>query len=138
MLLGLLVCATNERNKADKFFELCQINLDERISHQDGEFVEYFPKIVEIAYTIMITHHNHANPENQATKKWVKSEEVMGPIVAEIFEEFTDKLFEDEGNVVNTLENEKFVDRIYKKFMDYLLAHKLRNIVQDKIAAQIK
>lgn len=29
MLLGVLICATNDRNKADKFFELCQINLND-------------------------------------------------------------------------------------------------------------
>ena len=33
MLLGLLICATNNKNKAEKFFELCQLELNPSISH---------------------------------------------------------------------------------------------------------
>ena len=72
MLLGVLVCATNDRNKADKFFELCQIELNEKISHADGEFVDYFPKILEISFETMITHFNLNHPEDKR-EKWIKS-----------------------------------------------------------------
>jgi hypothetical protein len=133
MLLGVLICATNDRNKCDKFFELCQIELNEKISHSDGEFVDYFPKILEIAYETMITHFNNANPD-KARADWIKPKEKMGEVYATIFEEFTDKLFMEGENVVSALENDKFIARIHKDFMEYLQAHKLRNIVFDKIA----
>lgn len=137
MLLGVLICATNDRNKADKFFELCQIELNPAISHEDGEFVEYFPKILEIAYDVLIRHHNE-NCAETARPDWVKSKEKMAELYAGIFEDFTDKLFMDGENIVSKLSNEQFVDRIYKKFLNYLQAHTLRNIVFDKLASQIK
>jgi len=134
MLLGLLVCATNEKNKADKFFELCQIELNDKISHQDGEFVDYFPKIIEIAYDTLIRHYNLNNPENKK-EHWLRPQEKMGELYSTIFEEVTDKLFMDGDNVVSSLENDKFIERIHKKFQEYLQAHKIRNIVFDKLAS---
>ena len=137
MLLGVLICATNDKNKADKFFELCQIELNPSISHEDGEFVDYFPKILEIAYDVMIRHHNENCPET-ARPDWVKSKEKMGELYGEIFEGFTDKLFMDGEQVVSKLANEKFIERIYRDFQVYLQAHQLSNIVWDRLASSIK
>jgi len=112
MLLGVLICATNNKNKADKFFELCQIELNPTISHTDGEFVDYFPKLLEIAYDLMVRHHNLNCPE---TKKehWIKKQEKMSEIYGEIFEQFSDKLFEVNEQVVNKLDNDVFVEKIH-------------------------
>jgi len=134
MLLGLLVCATNEHNKADKFFELCQIELNEKISHSDGEYVDYMPKILEIAYEVMIKHYLANNPGSKKDH-WIKPQEKMAELYGQIFEELTEQLFMDGDSIVSALENDKFIDRFYKKFQEYLQAHKIRNIVFDKMAA---
>lgn len=137
MLLGVLICATNNKNKADKFFELCQLELNPTISHQDSEFLDYFPKLLEIAYDVMVRHHNINCPE---TKKehWVKKPEMMAEIYGEIFENFSDRLFEVNEQVVNKLDNDVFVEKIHTQFLDYLQAHKIRNIVWDRMAAKVK
>ena len=137
MLLGVLICATNNKNKAEKFFELCQLELNATISHSDGEFVDYFPKILEIAYDVLVRHHNLNCPE---TKKdhWVKKPDVMAEIYGEIFEAFSDKLFEVNEQVVNKLDNDVFIEKIHTEFLDYLQAHKIRNIVWDRMASRVK
>ena len=57
----------------------------------------------------------------------------MRTVYDEVKENFTDKLFMDGESMVSALENEAFIERIYTKFMEYLQAHKLRNIVFDKL-----
>lgn len=137
MLLGLLICATNNRNKAEKFFELCQLELNPTISHADGEFVDYFPKMLEIGYDLMVRHHNLNCPEAKK-EHWVKKEALMSEIYAEIFEEFSDKLFEVNEQVVSKLDNDVFIEKVHTQFVHYLQAHTIRNTVWDRIAARVK
>jgi hypothetical protein len=137
MLLGVLICATNNKNKSDKFFELCQLELNATISHQDKEFVDYFPKLLEIAYDVMVRHHN-LNCEETKREDWVKKPERMQELYAEIFEQFSDKLFEVNEQVVNKLDNDVFITRIHSEFVHYLQAHRIRNIVWDRMASSVK
>lgn len=95
--------------------------------------MDYFPKILEIAYTTMIKHFN-MNNQDAKREDWLKSPEKLGEIYGILFEEFTDKLFKEGEETRSKLDNDKFIDRIYTMFMDYLRAHKLRNIVFDKLA----
>jgi len=134
MLLGLLICATNEFNKADKFFELCQIELNANISYQDGEFVDYMPKLLEIAYETLIRHYN-LNNEGAKKEHWLRPREKMAELYGSIFEQLTDVLFVEGENTVSKLENQAFIDKFHRKFQEYLQAHKIRNIVFDKLAA---
>jgi hypothetical protein len=58
MLLGILYCASNPKNKAQKFFELCQMDLLPTLSATDKELKEYFPKLCEISYETIIQVYN--------------------------------------------------------------------------------
>ena len=53
MLLGLLYCRSNRRQRAEKFYELVEIQLTESLSAEDTEFVAYVPIFNEIVYTMM-------------------------------------------------------------------------------------
>lgn len=53
MLLGLLYCRSNRRQRAEKFYELVEIQLTETLAVDDKEFVGYIPILHEICYTLM-------------------------------------------------------------------------------------
>ena len=44
----------NPEVRAEKFFELCQADLAPYMEAGDKEFLEYFPKMLEISYEFMI------------------------------------------------------------------------------------
>ena len=53
MLLGLLYCRSNRRQRAEKFYELVEIQLTESLQVDDVEFRAYVPFLYEIAYKLM-------------------------------------------------------------------------------------
>ena len=53
MLLGLLYCRSNRRERAEKFYELVEIQLTDKLEVSDPEFREYIPYLYEIAYKLM-------------------------------------------------------------------------------------
>ncbi len=53
MLLGLLYCRSNRRQRAEKFYELVEIQLTESLSVDDVEFRSYIPFLYEISYKLM-------------------------------------------------------------------------------------
>lgn len=53
MLLGLLYCRSNRRQRAEKFYELVEIQLTDSLSAQDPEFRAYVPFLYEISYKLM-------------------------------------------------------------------------------------
>ena len=53
MLLGLLYCRSNRRQRAEKFYELVEINLTEHLLDSDPEFRQYIPFLYEISYKLM-------------------------------------------------------------------------------------
>ena len=53
MLLGLLYCPSTRKQRAEKFYELVEIELTEMLSADDEEFREYVPKIYEIVNNLM-------------------------------------------------------------------------------------
>ena len=54
MLLGLLYCRSNRRQRAEKFYELVEIELTENLQSNDQEFRSYVPFLYEIAYKLML------------------------------------------------------------------------------------
>jgi len=54
VLFGVLYCATNTELKVQKFYELCQIDLDASIAKNDPELVELIPKLLTIPFDLMI------------------------------------------------------------------------------------
>ena len=53
MLLGLLYCRSNRQQRAEKFYELVEIDLTEVLAVNDTEFRAYIPFLYEIAYKLM-------------------------------------------------------------------------------------
>lgn len=53
MLLGLLYCPSNRKQRAEKFYELVEIELTDMLGSNDPEFKEYVPVLYEIAYMQM-------------------------------------------------------------------------------------
>lgn len=70
MLFGILYCGSNSQAKAQKFFDLCQIELQPHVSSKDKELLAYFKKLIEISYTLIIEVFNENNPV-QANKDWL-------------------------------------------------------------------
>lgn len=62
MLLGLLYCRSNRKLRAEKFYELVEIELTDSIKNNDPEFQAYVPFMYEIAYKLMFRlytrHHD--------------------------------------------------------------------------------
>lgn len=53
MLLGILYCRSNRRQRAEKFYELVEIELTDNIKDMDEEFRTIVPYIYEIVYKLM-------------------------------------------------------------------------------------
>ena len=60
MILGILFCASNSRSRAERFYELIQLDLEPSISIKDEEFKDLFPLIGEISYNFTIKHFNES------------------------------------------------------------------------------
>ena len=53
MLLGLLYCRSNRLQRAEKFYELVEIQLTAFLKNSDPEFRAYVPFLYEISYKLM-------------------------------------------------------------------------------------
>ena len=53
MLMGLLYCRSNRAQRAQKFYELVEIQLTDVLQASDPEFREYIPYLYEISYKLM-------------------------------------------------------------------------------------
>jgi len=53
MLMGLLYCRSNRKQRAEKFYELVEIELTESLMKDDEEFRSYIPFLYEISYKLM-------------------------------------------------------------------------------------
>ena len=54
MLMGLLYCRSNRQERAEKFYELIEIQLTDTLSKNDPEFLAYVPIMFNIVYTLML------------------------------------------------------------------------------------
>ena len=60
MLLGILYCRSNRAERAQKFYELVEIQLTDQLEVSDQEFRAYIPYLYEIAYKLMFRmYHRH-------------------------------------------------------------------------------
>lgn len=53
MLLGIMYCRSNRKQRAEMFYELVEIELTDVIKDSDPEFQEYVPYVYEIAFKLM-------------------------------------------------------------------------------------
>ena len=62
MLLGLMYCRSNRLQRAQKFYELVEIELTESLTNDDPEFVAYMPIMLEISNGLMLRlYERHRN-----------------------------------------------------------------------------
>ena len=103
VLLGVLYCAGNNRIRATKFFELCQIDLDPHMSHNDKEFVDYFPKLLQISYEMMLRMYDKFREEGspELKKEWKQDPERIAIEYETIFSKMVDDLFGDTSKLDN-------------------------------------
>ena len=68
MLFGILYCASNAKRRAESFYELVQMELENQIFTNDWEFQAYFPLMVILATIVVPKHYNlhvdHLNKSN--------------------------------------------------------------------------
>ena len=64
MLLGVMYCRSNRKQRAEKFYELVEIELTDNLSVNDPELKDYVPFLYEIVYKFMFRlydQHHDAN-----------------------------------------------------------------------------
>lgn len=95
MLLGILFCASNSQVKVQKFFNICQNELNPSISATDKELKMYTPKLFEISYEMMINLFNDSNPES-AKAEWISKD--CQQIYLDLFEKYLDEVYGENGS----------------------------------------
>ncbi len=112
VLLGLLYCASNARVRSEKFFELCQIDLDPHLSHNDKEFVDYFPKLLQISFELMVHLYGKFKPQDmeEPNADWTLDPQNLKDEYEDIFSQMVDELFDTSSK----LENERFINMMEK------------------------
>ena len=96
MIVGILFCASNSKAKTQKFYEVCQTELNPAISANDKDLKKYFIKQLEISYEMMIQIFNHHKPE-EAKKDWIGKN--CSEIYQTLFEEYLDALFAENSKL---------------------------------------
>jgi hypothetical protein len=90
MMLGLLYCPSNNLQRAEKFYELVEIELTSVLTIDDPEFVKYVPIMYEISYILMFRlYEKHREPGVDPTSKQELMPEVdLGEVLPAIGKEF--------------------------------------------------
>jgi len=131
MLLGILYCASSPKLRAQKFFELCQMDLNPSFYQHDKELEECVPKLFQITYDLMLRlyqqHRRDTDPEPQ--EDWFMDDRELQKIYEEKQLEMVDEVFIQ----VQELDNEAFIARMSKDQMKYLEAYNLRLMVYEKV-----
>ena len=88
------------------------------MSHNDKEFVDYFPKMLEISYEMMMKLYMKHKKEDQENVKdeWMIKKTVLEEEYNKIFETMVNDLFAESTR----LENEQFRKMMEKEFSTYL------------------
>ena len=97
------------------------------MSHNDKEFVDYFPKMLQIAYELMMKLYQQFKPEGEPDLKpeWKVESKRLAIEYESIFSKMVDDLFGDAAK----LDNDRFRTLMEYNFFTYLQAHELRNKV---------
>ena len=113
MLIGILYCASNPNVRAQKFFELCQMELDPQISAGDKELKDYCKKLLDISYRLSIKVYNQFHPE-QPKKEWIEVNDWQ-TLYDDIFENDDDGFLEKIFGSQSKLETEIFLKKLSKE-----------------------
>ncbi|CDW77354.1 UNKNOWN [Stylonychia lemnae] len=131
LLLANLYCPSNPSLKAQKFFELCQENLDSQISQNDKELRLLFGKMLEITYTFMIGLYmaNKSSSDPDIPEEWYNDESKLEDAYDSMFEEFQNAVFKSKTR--NT--REEFLDELSQNNRSWLQPHYLRQRIFNKV-----
>ena len=93
MLMGLIYCRSNRAERAEKFYELVEIQLTESLARDDPELVAYIPIMFDICYDLMLRlyiRHRNQDPESDQPEKDLKK---FTPENYDVDEKIKQKLF---------------------------------------------
>lgn len=138
MLLGVLYCASNTAVKAEKFYELCQLDLHVQMNRNDKEYIDYFPKLLQISYEFIIKTYITFRVWEIDTfeceiEDFILSNEVMQRVYEEEVMEMTEQLFLKNAEIGK----EVFIKRFENRFAKFLMAHELRKMVSRNVKRDI-
>lgn len=96
LLMGNLYCANTPAIRANRYFELCQIEYDPQIGSADRDLHKNFTKMLEISYVLMIPVYRRFKKDSDVhiPESWIPNEyTVFKEAYEEILESFLDEVF---------------------------------------------
>ncbi|CDW76938.1 UNKNOWN [Stylonychia lemnae] len=130
LMLGILYCQGSARVKANVFFEILQKELNSDITHQDQEFITFYP--IYLQYATSLPYHFTAirlGKELDEDKEKDEEEE-LETIYDSIKEELIDLIY---GTYNNKVSRSEFIDKLSGSLWRYLDANELRKILDKKL-----
>ncbi|CDW81305.1 UNKNOWN [Stylonychia lemnae] len=132
LLLGNMYCANTPYYRAQKFFEVCQEELQPQIGNNDNELSEYMRKQFDIAYYVIMVLYNVAkDPKEQPIPdEWLNLDQptVEGALDT-IMEEFLDDVF----GSASKLQREDFIEKLRGDCCKWLQPHFLRSRMYQEV-----
>lgn len=141
MLLGLLYCRSNRRQRAEKFYELVEIQLTESLQVDDVEFRAYVPFLYEIAYKLMFRlycRHRDQTPGDGTTparcpeidfREYTPSSQRADEHIRSSFtKRFIQELFVNKSRMTRKNMEDKVTNQIY----NWLQPYHIRSVAYDK------
>ena len=130
--MGLLFCRSNRRERAEKFYELIEIQLTESLARDDTELVAYIPFMYDICYDFMLrlyVRHRNQDPESDQPEKDLKkytpdNYDIDEKIKEKLFQIWMDELFAQK----HRLQKIAVEDTIEKRLYYLLRPHDIRKI----------
>lgn len=101
LILGCLYCAGNETVRGARFFEIVEYELTLEINAHDEEFLDCTPKLLEVAWTVIMDTYEKFPPTYlppghipaELKKSWKKSPEELRGYLEEITADIGDEIF---------------------------------------------
>jgi len=146
MLLGTLYCCSNKVQKADKFYELVEIELTDIIQSSDKEFRDYMPVLYDISYKLMVRlyeRHRDVTPPADGQAELMPEiniqeylpedgdEERDRKIMEKLTIRYVDAVFLSKSKLNRT----EFTGRLSKTLSKFLQPHELRQQYHEKFLA---
>ena len=130
MLIGIFYTASNKQVRAQKFYEICQVELDYTISANDKELIDMFLKMQQIAYEGIIKVYLQHQQQVAFTADWIRDKQEIEDICVALSEIFLNTIFHNSSR----LGRNEFVNKLTDNYK-YLMPHALRQTIRGSIAA---
>ena len=138
MLLGLMYCRSNRKQRAEKFYELVEIQLTENLSSTDRELVAYLPIMVEIVYGLMFRmYERHRNQAPDSGQPKIEIEAFLPTDYEQqnekVQEQFKDLWMTDLFKAKSRLPRKNVEDKICNDLWHMLQPHFIRKFYRTKL-----